>query len=87
MEAEIGREVRFQCNSFNVYFQQYVDWIFNNGSIKGYAEPKGFGLMTLVIRSAQLIHSGFYTCYGMKTHLGLVRMFLAQAELRVFGKF
>ena len=86
MEAKIGKKVKFQCISLRDSFNPKVGWIFNNGSIKGYAKPEGFGSMSLVIGSAQLIHSGFYTCYGMKTHLGIIQMFLAQAELRVFGK-
>ena len=77
----------FKCVSIISPNNPKVRWIFNNGSIQGYAETVGYASQSIHINTATLRHSGFYTCYGLKRYKGVTEMFLARANLRVFGKF
>ena len=86
-EVKIGDMVKFTCTSIISRSIPKVRWIFNNGSIQGYAETVGYASLSIYISIATLKHSGFYTCYGLKEHLGVTEMFLARAQLKVFGKW
>ena len=82
-EADPGEQVQFTCNSLE---EQSIEWFFNDGPINDFAEKKNSS--TLIIRFANLQHTGLYTCYGlMKTDYIKRQRFLATAKLNVFGKF
>lgn len=85
-EAHIGERIQIECLSGNVPFRKSrVHWTFNNGTIQGYAAPQGSRSKIIEIKSALLIHTGFYTCHGLKKHSRQWVRFFAQAELRVYG--
>ncbi len=87
-EVNFGDCVEFTCHA--VHYKSrglYVSpsWIFENSLyIDGIAEKKG--LQSILIESANLTHNGQYTCVGYKRSKLRKILFLATAQLLVFGK-
>lgn len=85
-EAQPGDQVQFTCNSLQaLYSKTPIIWIFNDGPISNFAENKSWN--TIVIKNAQVEHTGLYTCYGLMKTGRTRRKFLATAKLNIFGKF
>ncbi len=84
VEVNSGDSADFNCIS-ELRKNRPVTWVFNSYyPINGIAEPKG--LHSLHIKSANMKHSGHYTCYGWKTSRGVWIRFIATAILHVLGK-
>ena len=80
---EVGRGVIFLCNS-RIIDSSNTKWFFDSGPTSEYNAYAERLDSSLRVFPARVNNSGIYTCHGL--YKNKKKFFLAQAELKVFGK-